>query len=103
MKALLTILFFIECGLVTFSVIGCGMAFMGSSGTLPDTAAGHYMMSAVYFMLAGSLISSIIGTVLGLAGGIVGIVLKSRLRTLLLFALAIVSGVIWNYLLNCGI
>lgn len=103
MKVLLTFLVFALCGLAVFSILGAGGVFMASSGSLPDTAMGHYMMSAVYFMMSVSLIFSFIGMILGVVTGIIGFLLLSRLRTIISFALAGISGAIWYYLLNCGL
>ena len=103
MKAILSLLIFILSGLVVFSLLGAGAVFMAEAGTLPDTAAGHYIMSAIYFMMSCSLVFSVIGMLAGIAGGVLGFLLASRIRTLISLALGIVSGVIWHYLLTCGL
>lgn len=101
MKFILTFLVFILCGLAAFSILGAGAVFLALSGTLPDTAMGHYILSAIYFMLSGSLIFSAVGMVLGIITGVIGFLLLSRLRTIISFALAIILGAIWYFLLTC--
>ncbi|MBR2438825.1 MAG: hypothetical protein IKB25_01415 [Lentisphaeria bacterium] len=101
MKFILTFLVFILCGLAAFSILGAGAVALAASGTLPDTAMGHYILSAIYFMLSGSLIFSAVGMVLGIITGVIGFLLLSRLRTIISFALAIILGAIWYFLLTC--
>lgn len=101
MKFILTFLVFILCGLAAFSILGAGAVALAASGTLPDTAMGHYILSAIYFMLSGSLIFSAVGMVLGVITGVIGFLLLSRLRTIISFALAIILGAIWYFLLTC--
>ena len=103
MKFVLTLLVFILCGLASFSILGAGAVFLALSGALPDTAAGHYILSVVYFMMSGSLIFSAVGMFLGIITGVAGFLLLSRLRTIISFALAVILGAIWYYLLNCGL
>lgn len=101
MKFILTFLVFILCGLAAFSILGAGAVALAASGTLPDTAMGHYILSVIYFMLSGSLIFSAVGMVLGIITGVIGFLLLSRLRTIISFALAIILGAIWYFLLTC--
>ena len=103
MKAILSLLIFIQSGLAAFSLLGAGAVFMALSGALPDTATGHYIMAVIYFMMSCSLVFSVVGMVGGIAGGVAGFVLASRIRTLISIALGIVSGAIWHYLLTCGL
>lgn len=103
MKFILTFLVFILSGLASFSILGAGAVFLAVSGTIPDTAAGHYILSAIYFMMSVSLIFSAAGMVLGIVTGVIGFLLLSRLRTLISFALAFILGAIWYFLLNCGL
>lgn len=101
MKIILTFLVFILSGLAVFSILGAGAVYMACSGTLGETAMGHYTMSVVYFLMSVSLIFSVMGMLLGVVTGVIGFLLLSRLRTIISFALAGICGAIWYYLLNC--
>ena len=101
MKSFLTVLIFVLGGFVAFSLLGAGVVFLASAGELPDTAAGHYIMSVVYFMMSCSLVFSVFGMISGIVGSVLGFLLASRSRTLISLALGIISGVIWHYLLTC--
>lgn len=103
MKAILTFLIFLLSGVVALALLGAGMVYLASTGSLPDSAAGHYIMSVCYFMMFCSLALSVLGTISGAVLGIAGFLLGSRLRTLISFALGILSGVLWYYLLNCKV
>ena len=101
MKAILTFLIFLLCGVVALALVGAGFVYLAASGALPDSAAGHYTMSVCYFMLFCSLGLSVLGTGAGAVLGVAGFILGSRLRTVFSFALGIFSGFLWYYLLNC--
>ena len=101
MKVILSFLIYTLSGLVVFSLLGAGAVFMAEAGALPDTATGHYIMSAVYFMMSCSLVFSALGMIAGVAGSVLGFLLASRVRTLVSLALGIASGAIWHYLLIC--
>ena len=103
MKAILTFLIFILCGVVALTLAGAGFVYLAASGALPDSAVGHYIMSICYFMLFCSLFLSVLGVAGGAVLGIAGFILGSRLRTLFSFALGIFSGFLWYYLMNCGL
>ena len=101
MKAILTFFIFLLCGTVALTVVGAGAVYAAENGKLPDSAAGHYILSGIYFMLFCSLFLSVLGMISGAVLGILGFIFGSRLRTLFSFALGIISGALWYYLLNC--
>lgn len=101
MKAILTFLIFLLCGIVALTLLGAGIVYVASTGHLPDSAAGHYILSGVYFFMFCSLFLSVLGMAGGIILGLIGFILGSRLRTLFSFALGIVSGMLWYYLLTC--
>lgn len=101
MKAILTFLIFLLCGIVALTLLGAAAVYAAETGSLPDSAAGHYIMSVIYFMMWSSIFLSGFGMLSGAVLGIAGFILGSRLRTLFSFALGIVSGFLWYYLLHC--
>ncbi len=99
----MTFLIFLQGGIVVYCLLGAAAVYVTESGELPDTAAGHYILSGVYFMMCSSLLLSAVGAVSGAILWVAGFTLGSRLRTLITLGMGIVSGFIWYYLLNCGL
>ena len=101
MKAIMTFLIFLLCGVVALALLGTAVVYVTVNGQIPDTAAGHYIMAGVYLMMFCSIFLSGAGMLAGAALGLIGFILGSRIRTIFSFALGIFSGMLWYYLLNC--